>query len=115
LAFPEQPQPEPQKCDDPPEGFEEFYQAYPHKKDPDRAEKAYKAALKKATPAELLQGAQAYARECLGKEKKYIKHPSTWLNAGSWKNETELTPPTGNRDARHERMQEDDVWAGVEV
>jgi hypothetical protein len=115
LAISEQPNPEPKKHDDTPEGFEEFYQAYPLKKDPDRARKAYRAARKRASAAELLEGAATYARECQGKDKKYIKHPSTWLNAGSWKNETEPPQPAGCQDARHERMKEDDVWAGVEV
>lgn len=77
------------KKDISPDGFAEFYAAYPNKKDPASAKRAYAAALKKTPTDEILRRTKCYAVECEGKEKKWIKHPATWLNAEAWKNEGE--------------------------
>ena len=77
--------------------FDEWYQQYPLKKDPKAAAKAYAAARKGgATKEGLLAAALRYATECRtkGTEKQYIKHPTTWLNKGSWQNEPDLLTPT---------------------
>lgn len=36
------------------------------------------------TPAEILRAAKIYAAEVAGKEDRFIKYPSGWLNGGRW-------------------------------
>lgn len=72
--------------------FEEWYAIYPLHKARLLAERSFLGALARASPAELLAGAARYRDECAGKETRYIAHPSTWLNAGRWKDEL----PTSN-------------------
>lgn len=96
-----------QEADKPqaPTEFQEWYKQFPNKKDPDGALKAYLTVRKKGTSKEeLLAGAIRYAAECQAKgtEKKFIKHPATWLNKGSWRNEPDLlTPTNGSHNVRH--------------
>jgi hypothetical protein len=70
-------------------GFEDWWRAYPRKVEPKGARLAYARVVKKgeATLAELLAGAMAYAAECVGKEARFVKHPTTWLNNGCWADE----------------------------
>ena len=71
--------------------FETFWQAYPRKIDKAAAQRTFQSILqaRKATAAELIDGAERYAQERAGQNPKYTKHPKTWLNAGSWQNEPE--------------------------
>ena len=73
--------PTPQGGDD---GFEKWYAEYPLKRAPDRARKAYTAALKSgATPEQLLSALRRYVAE---KEPwRRFAHPATWLNGGDWR------------------------------
>ena len=73
--------PTPQGGDD---GFEKWYAEYPLKRAPDRARKAYAAALKSgATPEQLLSALRRYVAE---KEPwRRFAHPATWLNGGDWR------------------------------
>jgi hypothetical protein len=66
--------------------FETFYAAYPKHKDRLKAEQAYHKAItkRKATPAQLLAGAQRYAAERRGQDQQYTKYAASWLNAGGW-------------------------------
>jgi hypothetical protein len=41
----------------------------------------------KATPQELLAGVIRYAAVMTGKDPRYVKHPTTWLNKGCWTDE----------------------------
>jgi hypothetical protein len=68
--------------------FQEFYAAYPLKKDPGRAEKAYRTARKATDHATIMAGVVAYAAERAGQDPHFTKHPTTWLNARAWLNET---------------------------
>jgi hypothetical protein len=77
------------------EGFEEFWHQYPRRVAKDAARKAYAAALKRATPAELLAGAMRYSEQRDGQDEKYTKHPATWLNGGCWADEPAQTRPNG--------------------
>ncbi|WP_376957710.1 helix-turn-helix domain-containing protein [Azospirillum sp. A26] len=90
--------------DDEPEGFADWYAAYPRKRDPGQARKAYRAALRKTSPAVLLMAARAYADDChrTGRDPKFTKHPTTWLNAEAWTNPPELTEG-GFHDGQHTR------------
>ncbi len=74
--------------------FESFWNQYPRKVDKAAAKKAYQRVIakKQATPDELLTGAMRYAAERCGQDSKYTKHPTTWLNAGSWANEAPAPP-----------------------
>lgn len=80
--------------------FEEFWQAYPRKKDKRAAWKAWKAALKRANPEAIIDAAKAEAkRPC---ELKYRKYPASWLNADAWEDEPDqpaaVQPPGLSRE-----------------
>jgi len=68
-------------------GFLDFYSAYPKKKAPADAEKAYNKAVKKIQPDDLLTAAKQYAESVKGADPKYIPHPATWLNGERWRDE----------------------------
>jgi uncharacterized protein YdaU (DUF1376 family) len=80
--------------------FRDWYARYPRKSDPGRAAKAYRAARKIASAADLLDGALRYSAECDGKDQQFVKMPASWLGAHSWKNEP-LLPGTTNGHGRH--------------
>ena len=66
--------------------FEEFWKAYPRKKEKAKAHKCYLARLKDGfSEEELLTAAQRYAEECREKhtEERYIKHGATFLSANT--------------------------------
>lgn len=73
--------------DEVPEGFEEFWSAYPLRKDRQDAIKAFRAAIKAGASVGLLvSGAGAYAREVAGKEPEFIKRAGGWLRGRRWEN-----------------------------
>ena len=78
------------------ESFDQFWSAYPRKVAKKGAERIFERIIGKgeATSAELITGAERYAEQCreLGTEACFIKHPTTWLNAGCW---TDELAPTG--------------------
>lgn len=73
--------------------FKVWYSAYPRKKKPDAAERAYvKARTQKgATADELLRGAEALARlvRSQGGDTTYVPYPASWLNDGQWREDLE--------------------------
>jgi hypothetical protein len=80
--------------------FEEFYNAYPLKRDKGRALRAFKAALKRASADVIIAGAIAY-RDDPARKPDYTKYPATWLNADAWENEVETkkaAPSIWNRE-----------------
>ena len=77
---------------DDPEGFAEFWAAYPKRVARGTAAKAYAKAIKKADPAEILTGAHRYAADPTRKP-EFTSHPATWLNAERWTDEV-TTPPS---------------------
>lgn len=71
-------------------GFDEWYALYPRKKDPGLARKAYATALKKTDRATLLAALKAQLPSMRAvSEKRFVKHPTSWLNAEGWSNEIE--------------------------
>lgn len=73
-----------------PDTFPDFWSVFPRKVDKRIAEKAYRAALKRgATPEQIHAAAVAYAEAQRNTELRYVKHPSSWLNAGAYENEPE--------------------------
>lgn len=77
--------------------FAEWWEAVPLKKAKGAAQRAYRTALKLASPAELLAGIRRYAAEVAGREQRYIAHPASWLNAQRWLDEPARNP--GDRNA----------------
>ena len=75
--------------------FEQFWSAYPRKKEKLAAERAYSKALKMSSPEAILAGLEAYKREIRGTAPKYVKYPASWLNAGCWMDEPSSTKTTG--------------------
>jgi hypothetical protein len=81
------------------EGFERFWSVYPRKAAKKAAARIFERITNKgeATAAELIEGAERYARFCHagGREPRFIKHPTTWLNGGCWSDEIEPSPKHG--------------------
>ncbi|MBM4469842.1 hypothetical protein GS502_11010 [Rhodococcus hoagii] len=75
-----------------PAGFADWYAAYPRKVARKAAAKAYANARKTHTGAQLLLAVRRYAADPNLPEKKFIPHPSTWLNEGRWDDEPEAAP-----------------------
>lgn len=69
-----------------PDGFEDFWTAYPKKVDRQKALKSYRTALKDTSSAALLAGAKAYADERRREDPTFTKYPATWLNNRCWLN-----------------------------
>lgn len=68
-----------------PEGFEQFWKAYPRHVDKGMAYQKYKIQINSGfKPEELLKAAENYAAECRKNktEEKFIKHPKTFLGPG---------------------------------
>lgn len=62
--------------------FLKFWEVYPRREDKSRAFVIWKARIKDGASAEdIIKAAENYARFCAAdrKEKKFIKHPKTWL------------------------------------
>ena len=70
-----------------PDGFDEFWSAYPKKVDKGAARRAWGKATSKASVSEIVSGAERY-RDDSTRSDKYTKSPATWLNAESWGNES---------------------------
>lgn len=109
--------------------FEVFWQAYPRKvgklvaqakyceivtagmttKILDRSNGEYRPAFIQSLPEEILTGATAYAIRCREiEDRKFIKHPTTWLNGGHWlddpEGDAELIEKTKRLDALAVRL-----------
>lgn len=102
--------------DDWPSDFgDQFWQAYPRKTEKLAAMKKL-AAIRKTgvvTFVDLMAGVRRYA--ALKTEPQYTKHPTTWLNAGCWADETQpgATNGHGNHGAQQRRSANADFFAGI--
>ena len=74
--------------------FDEWYAAFPLHKGKGQAVKAYRAARKKAGAETLLAGARRYAGQRAGEDRKFTKHPATWLNGECWGDDEPSEEPT---------------------
>lgn len=79
--------PSPRKRDDSMDRFDDFWAAYPKRRDLAPARKAWVKAIAKATPDDIIAATKRYADERRGKDPEYTKYPATWLNKESWKDE----------------------------
>lgn len=94
----------------------EFWPAYPRKDDKGRARKAFLSVIKskKATAAELVNGAIRYAAERQGEDPKFTKQPATWLNAEAWLNPAPSTSAITNRSVPgHPQSRSESAMAGI--
>ena len=74
--------------------FEDFWNAYPRKIAKKEAMKKFAKAVKDGVdPNTIIAGAKTYAASVVGKEQKYVAHPTTWLNQGRWEDEAEEPAP----------------------
>jgi DNA-binding transcriptional ArsR family regulator len=77
-----------------PEGFPEFWAAYPRKAARPAAAEAYRRAAEIADPGAIISGlmdARAEWRR-LGTEGQYLPHPSSWLNQRRWDDPHDAEP-----------------------
>lgn len=76
--------------------FDVFWEIVPNKKDKKKARKAFEREVKIHGAEALINGMKKYAASVVGKERRYILHPTTWLN-GERLND-ELDPKTTRND-----------------
>lgn len=78
--------------------FQAFWTAYPRKVAKGAAVKSWGAALKRgADPVKVIAAAAAFDAACLGKEREYVPHASTWLNQERYDDEPERAKPEQSR------------------
>lgn len=71
------------------DGFDRFWEIYPRKTGKAAAERKWPQAIARAGSAEtIIDGLQAQLPALRSREIQYIPHPSTWLNAARWEDET---------------------------
>jgi hypothetical protein len=85
-----------------PDGFADFWAAWPKSRRVDKraARRAYTAALKRGVAATyLVEAASRYATLMtrMKTEPRFIKHPATWLNAGSYDDEFTMPKVSSGR------------------
>lgn len=85
-GVPEQPNP---PLSEPEDHWEDFWDAYPRKVGMGAAKRAWTAALKRATPEEIMAGLY---RTGFSVHREFIPHPSTWLNGQRWNDEDDYEP-----------------------
>ena len=89
--------PEPEAKSDP---FVDFWEVYPKKVARAVAQKIFARLVKSGEdPQAITRGAERYAAECVGKEKKYIKQPDGWLNARRWEDYQQAAPERSRYEA----------------
>jgi hypothetical protein len=66
-----------------PPSFQDFWQAYPRKRDRPAAEKAWAKAVKRADPA-VIVAAAADHRTDPNRDEAFTRYPATWLNGDGW-------------------------------
>ena len=85
--------------------FEDFWNAYPRKIAKKEAMKKFAKAVKDGADTNtIIAGAKTYAASVVGKEQKYVAHPTTWLNQGRWEDETEAPAPTMSNAEAADRL-----------
>lgn len=76
------------------ERFEEFWNLYDYKKSKTKAKKSYEQSLKKVSHNVIMEGLKRQ-KPYRGRDKKFWKHPTTWLNQECWNDEIDISerPP----------------------
>ncbi len=93
--------------------FLAWYAAYPNKKSPQDAERAYLKARTKVSAAELLAGIERYRA---GKP-DYAEwaHPATWLNKERWRDEYADTAAEHDDGPRGPPPKPEDLWPELKL
>lgn len=103
--------PTPPAKDDEANLFEEWWRTWPKKVSKDQARRAYRSALRRTDAATLRSAAHewsvAYAKLPLD-ERKFVKNPSTWLNAGAW--DDPLPEPSRRAPKTYKPYKDAEVW-----
>ena len=73
--------------------FNEFWNVYNKKVSKPKAITAYNRALKKVDHKTIMDALKKQKKLWEGKDKAYIKHPTTWLNQECWEDEIEHIQP----------------------
>ena len=83
-----------------PDRFEEFWGLYPRRVSKGQAVKAWGAALKLpgVDAATILSGLTAQLPALAARDPRYVKHPSSWLNAQCWADEIDAKPQVSEWD-----------------
>ena len=93
------------------EEFKLFYDTYPKKVGREKAFKTFKSARKKTPFDEIIGGLKNQIQNNhFPKDKKYIPHPSTWLNGSQW--EDEIIPNVEKKTL--EKMSDGDLMKEAE-
>lgn len=71
--------------------FSAWWKAYPRKANKWQAWVSFQKALKVASLAELMAGAEGYRQQTLGMEERYICHGATFLHQRRWMDFSEMT------------------------
>jgi len=85
-------------------GFAEWYAAYPRKEDRAKAEQAYRKALLLTDAATLLAAVKRFAPTTRDTQRRFIKHPTTWLNAQAWLDYAEDVPVVDETASEQTRL-----------
>jgi hypothetical protein len=95
----------------PPDRFDEFWAVYPRHVDKANARRAWAKATKTVDPQTIIDGAIRYGAYVTAErtEPKYVKHPSSWLNAERWGDELVASKPV----TRNRIIGPDDGQSGV--
>lgn len=67
--------------------FDEWWSAYPKKRDKGHAVKAYRTARKKTDAATLLTAVKQQTSHLMSKGPEFCPFPATWLNGERWADE----------------------------
>lgn len=78
------------------EAFDQFWNAYPRKVGKEKAREVF--ARKKPPIEKVLLAIEEQAKTPQWQDPKYIPHPTTWLNRGSWDDEVEKVSPLAQEE-----------------
>lgn len=84
-----QPEPKPKE-----EAFDTFWDTYPKKVAKGTAIKAWRHAVKKCPPVDIISGAQRY-RDDPSRDQMFTANPATWLNGERWSDEYQKPKRSG--------------------
>lgn len=79
------------------EDFANWYSIWPNRQAPRRAWKAWKAATKRKDVESIMLATVASLPGFATRERRYVPHPASWLNADGW--DAEPVTPEGTRSA----------------
>ena len=88
-------------------GFDDFWRAYPKKKDKAKARKSFEKALKKTSLENLIKAleAQKKSHDWQKDGGQFIPYPTTWLNGERWEDELEQSQADQGEEERRQKFQ----------